>query len=433
MLFYTAYDALALGFRADCEAGPRAPQGVAVVPVTTQPDDAPLALCTKATSISSPRCSRATMLHLETLFAQAGGAPDPGTGAVVPPLHLSTTYERAADGSYPQGYIYSREDNPTRHLFEETLARLEGGAACAAFASGMAATHAVLFALQPGDHLILPDDVYHGVRHLVKHFFTAWGLHHSIVDVSDLEALEAALRPETRLVWAETPSNPMLKITDLAAVAERAHAAGALLLVDGTWTTPLLQRPLDLGADLVLHSVTKYLAGHSDVLGGTVVARAADGLFERVQAVQRAAGGVMDPFSAWLTLRGMRSLGARLRVQCENARRVAAFLAEHPKVARVHHPSLPGHAGHATAQRQMRDFGGMLAFEVMGTEADAMTVAARPQVFTRATSLGGTESLIEHRASIEGPDTRTPRTLLRCSIGLEHPDDLIADLSQALA
>ncbi len=372
------------------------------------------------------------MPHLETLLAQAGCGPDPSTGALVAPLHLSTTFERAADGSYPHGYHYSRQDNPTRRLFEETLARLEGGAACASFASGMAAANAVFQALAPGDHVLLPDDVYHGLRRLAETVFAGWGLCYTQVDLTDLEALAAAMRPETRLVWAETPSNPLLKITDLRAVAERTHAAGALLAVDSTWTTPLLQRPLDLGADLVLHAVTKYLAGHSDVLGGALVARGGDAFFERLRAIQTTAGPVMDPFSAWLALRGMRSLAARLRLQCQTARRLAAFLDAHPKVARVHHPSLPAHPGHAVARRQMTDFGGMLSFEVVGGQAEAMAVAARVQVFRRATSLGGTESLIEHRASIEGPETRTPPTLLRCSVGLEHPDDLVADLSQAL-
>jgi len=374
----------------------------------------------------------AAMPHLETILAQAGCGPDPSTGALVAPIQLSTTFERAADGSYPSGYVYSRENNPTRQQFEATMAALEGGAACAAFASGMAAAHAVMQTLAPGDHVILPDDVYHGVRHLVATLFSPWGLQYTIVDLTDLDALDGALRPETRLVWAETPSNPMLKITDLPAVAERVHAAGALLAVDSTWTTPLLQRPLDLGADLVLHAVTKYLGGHSDVLGGAVVARTHEDFFERLRAVQRAAGPVMDPFSAWLALRGMRSLAARLRLHCETARRVAAFLDARPYVARVHYPGLPGHPGHAVAARQMRDFGGMLSFEVHGTRADAMAVAARVGVFKRATSLGGTESLIEHRASVEAPPTRTPETLLRCSIGLEHADDLIADLAQAL-
>lgn len=373
------------------------------------------------------------MPRLETIIAHAGCEPDPHTGALVAPIHLSTTFERAGDGSYPHGYLYSRNDNPNRQQFEATLTTLEGGAAGAAFASGMAATQAVLQALRPGDHLVVADDVYYGVRRLLASVYGEWGLTWTEADLSDPAALEAALTPETRLVWAETPSNPMLKVTDLAAVAERTHTAGARLVVDSTWTTPLLQRPLDLGADLVLHSVTKYLAGHSDVLGGVLVARAEDAFFERIRNVQIAGGPVMDPFSAWLALRGLRSLAARLRVQCENARRLASFLHEHPRVTRVHYPGLPDHAGHAVAGRQMRDYGGMLSFEVGGSGEEALAVAGRVQVFTRATSLGGTESLIEHRASIEKPPTRTPQTLLRVSVGLEHPDDLVADLAQALS
>ncbi|WP_456424767.1 trans-sulfuration enzyme family protein [Rhodocaloribacter sp.] len=372
------------------------------------------------------------MPHLETRLAQAGGVPDPETGALIPPIHLSTTYERGADGVYPRGFVYTRLANPTRLRFETTLAALEGGAACAAFASGMAAATAVLQTLRPGDHLLLPDDVYYGVRRLVETVFAEWGLAWSVVDMTDLDAVEAALRPATRLVWTETPSNPMLKITDLRAVAERAHAAGARLLVDGTWMTPFLQRPFEHEADLVLHSVTKYLGGHSDVLGGAVVFRAEDDLSERVRALQASAGAVMDPFSAWLALRGMRTLAARLRMQCDTARRLAAFLQTHPAVARVHHPSLPEHPGHAVARRQMDDDGAMLSIEVRGGRDEALGVAARVKVFTRATSLGGVESLIEHRASIEAPPSRTPENLLRLSIGLEHPDDLLADLSQAL-
>lgn len=388
--------------------------------------------CTDQQVTTSSLVFQAPMPHLETLLAQAGCGPDPATGALVAPLHLSTTFERAPDGTYPLGYQYSRTDNPNRQQLETTLAAMEGGAVCAAFASGMAAAAAVFQALAPGDHILLPDDAYHGVRHLVTSVFEGWGLHYDLVDMTDLDALEAAFTPATRLVWAETPSNPMLKITDLAAVAERTHAAGALLVVDSTWMTPLLQRPLDLGADLVLHAVTKYLAGHSDVLGGALIAREETDFFERIRTIQQAAGPVMDPFSAWLTLRGLRSLAARLQMQCATARRVAAFLEDHPRVAWVYYPSLTAHPGHAIARRQMADFGAMLSFEIDGTEDEAMGVAARATVFKRATSLGGTESLIEHRASIEAPPTRTPVTLLRCSIGLEHPDDLLADLSQML-
>jgi cystathionine gamma-synthase len=376
------------------------------------------------------------LTHLETRLAQAGCAPDPSTGAATPPIHLATTYEREADGSYPRGYVYSRAANPTRDRLEAALAALETdapGATCVAFASGMAATDAVLRALRPGDHVVVPEDVYYGVRVLLRDVFAPWGLQWSAVDLSDLGALEAALQPNTWLVWAETPSNPLLRITDLAAVAERAHAAGALLAVDGTWTTPLLQRPLDLGADIVVHSLTKYLAGHSDVLGGAVVVKDGGSDFAgRIRSLQQSAGPVLDPFSAWLTLRGMRSLGARLRMQQETAGALAEWLAGHPAVARVNYPGLASHAGHAVAARQMSGFGAMLSFEVRGGEAEALAVAARCRVFTRATSLGGTESLIEHRASVESPPSTAPPGLLRVSVGLEHLGDLRGDLAQAL-
>lgn len=373
------------------------------------------------------------MNHLETLLAHAGCGPDPLTGALVSPIHLATTFERAPDGTYPQGFFYSRHDNPTRRELEETLAALEGGAACAAFSSGMAAASAILHALSPGDHIVLADDTYWGVRKALHTLFSHWGLLYTEVDLTDLDALDAAMQKRTRLVWAETPSNPMLKITDLAAVAERAHAAGAVLVVDGTFATPLLQQPFELGADLVLHSVTKYLAGHSDVLGGAVVSKTGEDLFHRVRTVQADLGPVMDPFSAWLTLRGMRSLGARLRLQCENAAAVARFLAGHPRVRVVHYPGLEDHPGHEVARRQMRDFGAMLSFEIDGADREeGLAVAGRVRVFKRATSLGGTESLIEHRASIEAQPSRTPESLIRLSVGLEHVNDLIADLEQAL-
>jgi len=263
-------------------------------------------------------------------------------------------------------------------------------------------------------------------------FLQNQGLHYSTADFTDLEAVRAALRPNTRLIWAETPSNPLLKITDLAELARLAHEAGARLVVDSTWAPPPVQRPLDLGADLVLHSLTKYLSGHSDVMGGALIAREADDFFARVRMIQQTAGAVLDPFSAWLTLRGLRTLAVRIQRQCENARRLAAFLRDHPRVVRVYYPGLPDHPGHEVARRQMRDFGAMLSFEIDGDAAQALAVAARTRVFVRATSLGGTESLIEHRASIETPPTRTPPNLLRLSVGLEHVDDLLADLSQAL-
>ncbi len=372
------------------------------------------------------------MPHIETLLAQSGCVEDPDTGALVAPIHMSTTFIRDEDGSYPRGFMYSRANNPTRQLFESTLARIEGGVACAAFASGMAAATAVFQSLKPGDHVLLPDDVYHGARFVANELFGVWGLECSQVDMGDLAAVEEAIRPNTTLVWIETPSNPLLKITDISAVSALAHANDALVVVDGAWTTPLLQLPLAQGADLVLHSVTKYLAGHSDVLGGAVVTRASSAFFDRLQVIQKAAGAVMDPFSAWLALRGMRSLAARMQVQSNNAAQLATFLDGHSRVAKVHYPALASHTGHTVAKRQMQQFGGMLSFEVAGTPDQARKIAHSTHVFKQATSLGGTESLIEHRASIETPPTKTPDTLLRVSVGLEHIEDLLMDLEQAI-
>ncbi|MEM1044302.1 MAG: aminotransferase class I/II-fold pyridoxal phosphate-dependent enzyme [Bacteroidota bacterium] len=371
--------------------------------------------------------------HLSTRLAQAGCHPDPQTGSLTPPLHLATTFERPASGDYGGGYVYARWGNPTRDLLEATLADLEHpGGEAAAFASGMAAVMTVFQALRPGDHVLLPDDVYHGVRHLIRSVFAEWGLICSEADQTDLDAVRAAVRPETRLVWAETPSNPLLKVTDLEALAGVARDAGALLLVDGTWTTPLLQRPLDLGADLVLHSATKYLSGHSDTLLGALVARPGLELFERVRALQKSAGAVADPFGCWLVLRGLRSLGARMPLHSRNAQCLAEALAAHPAVEAVHYPGLPDHPGHGIARRQMDGFGGMLSFQVHGGAEEALGVAARCRLFRRATSLGGTESLVEHRASIESQPTPTPQNLLRLSVGLEHAGDLAADLTGAL-
>jgi cystathionine gamma-synthase len=351
----------------------------------------------------------------------------------MPPIHLSTTYERGADGSYPTQYVYTRAENPNRIALEECLAALEGGAAAAAFASGMAALAATLQALAPGDHVLLPDDLYHGTRRYVREILGPWGLAHDFIDMTDLVTVQRAMRPATRLVWMETPSNPLLKITDIAAVAEIAHAGGALAAVDNTWASPMGQQPLALGADLVMHATTKYLGGHSDLLGGAIVTRTQDDFFERLVTIQKIGGAVPAPFDCWLLLRSIRTLPYRMRAHAENADAVARFLAGHAAVAAVHYPGLPSHAGHAVAARQMRLFGGMLSVQIKGGMAEAMAVAAKVQVFTRATSLGGVESLIEHRASIEGPHGNTPPNLLRVSVGLEHPDDLIADLEQALA
>jgi cystathionine gamma-synthase len=371
-------------------------------------------------------------MRFETLAVHAGSGVDPATGALTPPIHLSTTFERGEDGEFPHGYIYTRSGNPNREALERSLAALEGGAVAATFGSGSAATAAIFQALAPGDHVIAPIDAYHGTATLLREVFAPWGLASSFVDMTDPAAVHGAVQPNTRLLWAETPSNPLLKVTDIARVAAIAHEAGALCAVDNTWASPVLQRPLALGADLVMHSTTKYLGGHSDVLGGAVVTRQAEGFFERVRLVQAAAGGVPSPFDCWLVLRGIRTLPLRVRAQSESAAAVARFLSTQPSVEMVHYPGLEWHPGHAVAARQMAMFGGMLSFQVRGGEAAAMAVAAHVHLFTRATSLGGTESLIEHRASIEGPGTTTPDNLLRVSIGLEHVDDLIEDLAQAL-
>ncbi|MBI2218754.1 MAG: aminotransferase class V-fold PLP-dependent enzyme [Candidatus Rokubacteria bacterium] len=371
-------------------------------------------------------------MRIETLAVHAGRHVDPSTGAVAVPVHLATTFERDPDGGYSRGHLYARNSNPTRETLEACLRDLEGGVAAAAFGSGTAATAAVFQSLVPGDHVVAPMDAYHGTLRQLREVFAPRGVEVSFVEMTDPSMVETALRPSTRLVWIETPSNPLWKVTDIARVAEIAHGVGATCLCDSTAASPVLQRPLALGADLVMHATTKYLGGHSDVMGGAIVAAAEGGVFARVRALQAALGAVPSPFDCWLVLRGIQTLPWRVRAQSENAARVAAFLAGHPRVAAVHYPGLASHPGHALAARQMSAFGGMLSFQVRGGRDDAMAVAAKVRLFTRATSFGGTESLIEHRASVEGPETRTPQGLLRLSVGLEHADDLIEDLAQAL-
>ncbi|MBO6574891.1 MAG: PLP-dependent transferase [Rhodothermales bacterium] len=369
--------------------------------------------------------------RIATMLASAGCSADSETGALTPPVHFSTTFERAEDGSWPGGHVYARDSNPTRALFESTLAQLEGGGACAAFSSGMAASNALIMALCAGGHVVLPNDVYHGVRHLAHTVWRQWGLEITAVDYAD--DWTGAIRKNTKLIWIESPSNPLVQITDVEAVCGEAASRGIPTVVDSTWNTPVLMQPLRWGATFVLHSTTKYLGGHSDVLGGAVVAADPDGPYEAVRQVQKQAGAVMGPFAAWLTLRGLRSLGARMDLHCRNAAHVADFLEAHPAVSRVHYPGLPHQTGHEVARRQMHAFGGMLSFEVPGARQAAMAVAARMRTFRRATSLGGTESLVEHRASIEPEPPTSPEGLLRLSVGLEHIDDLLADLDQALA
>ena len=371
-------------------------------------------------------------MHPETLAIHAGRIVDLTTGAVTPPIHLSTTFERAPDGSFPHGFMYTRNHNPNRNALEECLAALEGGTDAAAFSSGSAATMSLIQSFAPGDHVVAPTNAYYGTGKLLRDMFAPWGLQVSFVDMRDVAAVAAALRPNTKLVWLETPSNPLLGITDIAAVVERAHAVGAMVACDNTFATPLGQRPLELGADFVMHATTKYLGGHSDILGGALIARATSPLWERVRSIQIMGGAVPSPFECWLVLRGIQSLPYRMRGHSANALAVAGFLIEHPNVEAVHYPGLPTHPDHAVAARQMLQWGGMLSFQVRGDQTRAMQVAANVQLWTRATSLGGPESLIEHRASIEGAGTTTPANLLRLSVGLEHPDDLLADLAQAL-
>ncbi len=371
-------------------------------------------------------------LRFETLAVHAGHGVDAATGAVTEPIHLSTTFERGADGGYPHGYIYARNHNPNRNGLEAALAALEGGAACAAFGSGLAAVTAIFQGLQPGDHVVAPKDIYHGTANVLKHLFAKWQVSATFVDMTRLADLGGALRKETRIVWIETPSNPLLQCVDIAAVADIAHRAGARAVADNTFASPALQRPLDLGCDLAMHATTKYLGGRSDVLGGAVVSRLDDESFAQVRTAQLYGGAVPSPFDCWLVMRSLPTLPWRMQAHCANAMKVATFLAAHPKVSAVHYPGLEGNAFHAIAKKQMSGFGGMLSFEAKGGKDAAMGVAAHVEIFTRATSLGGVESLIEHRASIEGPESQTPQGLLRVSVGLEHADDLIDDLAQAL-
>ena len=370
-------------------------------------------------------------MKIETIAARAGHAPD-ATGAVAPPIHLSTTFEREPDGSYRAGYVYSRYANPNRVALEQAIAALEGGTVGLCFASGSAATMTMIQALGPGSHIIAPNDAYFGTTKLMRDVFGPWGVELSLIDMTDLAALTASLRPNTRAVWVETPSNPLLRVTDIAAVARIARGANAITVVDNTWGTPVLQRPLELGADVVMHSTTKYFGGHSDVLGGALVCRHDDELATRVRAIQSAGGAVPSPFECWLLLRGIRTLPVRVLAQCRNAAALASHLAGHKRVEAVHYPGLATHAGHEVAKRQMSAFGAMLSVQVGASADDSRAIASRLGLFTQATSLGGTESLIEHRASVEGPGTMAPANLLRVSVGLENVEDLIADWEAAL-
>lgn len=373
-------------------------------------------------------------LHFETLAIQSTQLPNEDTKAVSTPIFMSTTFERATDGSYPSGYVYSRMDNPNRQLLEQSIALLEKGEVGLAFASGMAATTALFQTLAPGSHLILPHDAYYTTNDLAKTVFGSKGIAITEVNMTKVEEVQAAIRPETALIWLETPSNPQLSISDISSIAQMAHAVGALCAVDNTWPTPVMQRPLELGADIVMHSTTKYFGGHSDVLGGCLVLKEAGAFAEQIRKMQAVTGGVPSPFECWLTTRGIKTLYLRVQAQTKTAGALATFLAQHPKIEQVNYPGLATHPQHEIAQKQMYGgFGAMLSVQVKGNAADAMALTGRLKLFTTATSLGGVESLIEHRKSVEGPESPTPENLLRISIGLENIEDLIADWSQALA
>lgn len=381
----------------------------------------------------------------ETLAIHAGQAPDPTTGAVVPPIYQVSTYAQDGVGGLRNGYEYSRSANPTRTALQECLAALEDPAGAAAgttrgmaFASGLAAEDTLLrTVLEPGAHVVIPDDAYGGTFRLFAKVLDRWGVSHTPARLTDIDAVSAAVQPgRTRIVWVETPTNPLLRVADIAAIAEVAHAAGALLVVDNTFASPYLQQPLLLGADVVVHSTTKYLGGHSDVVGGALVCSDPE-LAERLAYHQNAMGAVAGPFDAWLTLRGIKTLAVRMDRHCANAKAVVDVLRAHPKVVEVFYPGLEGNDGHHVAVKQMRDFGGMVSFRVAGGEAAALEVCDRTKVFTLGESLGGVESLIEHpgrmtHASVAGSPLEVPADLVRLSVGIETVGDLVADVVQAL-
>src|SRR6266853_6716857 len=373
-------------------------------------------------------------MKIETRAVHAGRTPEGGSRDVVPAIHLSTTFHKADDGTLPGGYLYGRPNNPNREALEHALASLEEGAAALAFSSGSAATLAVFQSLAPGDHVIAAEDAYYGTPILLRTVMANWGLKHTLVNMQDLGAVERAITPATRLIWTETPSNPLLNVTDLRAIVVLAKKCGAMVACDNTWATPLFQLPLQLGVDVVMHSVTKYLSGHSDVTVGALVFKDKGPWLEKIGGIQREGGAVPSPFECWLTLRGLQTFPYRVRAHAENAQRVAKFLSSQPKskIEAVHYPGLPSHPGHKLAAAQMSGFGGMMSIQVKGSQAEAFKLIAGLRLFSHATSLGSTHSLIEHRASVEGANTRSPANLLRLSIGLEHPDDLIEDLERAL-
>ncbi len=369
-------------------------------------------------------------MKIETIAIHAGNTTDKGSGAVIHPIVTSTTFERAADGTYPGGYQYSRSSNPNRTLLENVLAKLEGGMDAVTFSSGNAAGMAVFQSLAPGSHIIAPDDMYHGLRNQLKNLF-ADILTFDFIDINDSEVLKNHIKPSTKLIWVETPSNPLLKVTDIRKVVEIAHPQNITVVCDNTFATPICQQPLSLGVDMVMHSSTKYFGGHSDLMGGVLITKTKTSQWQKIRQIQEMGGAIPSPMDCYLLVRSIKTLPYRVRGHVNNATLLAKYLNNHPKVERVLYPGLPSHPQHEIAKSQMSSFGGMLSFCIIGGQAEAKSVINKLQLFTQATSLGGVESLIEHRASVEGPDTKTPLNLLRVSVGLEHIDDLIADLEQA--
>jgi len=371
-------------------------------------------------------------MKIETIAIHAGNKKDESSKAVIQPIILSTTFERGIDGDFPGGHIYSRSSNPNRASLENVLAKLENGADAASFSSGNAAGMSVFQSLPSGTHIIAPDDMYHGLRNQLKNLF-AGILTFDFIDVNDTDILQQHIKPETGLIWIETPSNPLLKITDIKKIVAVAKARGIKVVCDNTFATPICQQPLALGADLVMHSATKYFGGHSDLMGGALITAEKSEWWQKIRQVQEMGGAIPSPTDCYYLARSIKTLPYRVTGHVQNAQLLAEFLEQHPKVERVLYPGLLSHPQHAIAKEQMLTFGGMLSFIVKGDENDTHNIINKLNLFTRATSLGGVESLIEHRATVEGPDTKTPRNLLRVSVGLEHIDDLIADLKQALS
>jgi cystathionine gamma-synthase len=371
-------------------------------------------------------------MKIETIAIHAGNSIGEHTKAAIQPITLSTTFERGEDGEYPGGYIYSRADNPNRKSLENVIGQLEGAESAAAFSSGNAAGAAVFQALGPGVHIIAPDDMYHGLRNQLLQVFHGI-IEVDFIDLSNLESVKNAIRQNTKLIWIETPSNPLLKICDIQAIVKIAKDNGIMVVCDNTFSTPMLQRPLELGCDLVMHSTTKYLGGHSDVIGGALATSKDNDFWKKIRNVQVLSGAVPAPFDCYMTVRGIKTLPYRMRAHTENAVQIANFLNAHPGVEKVYYPVLTDHKGHQIAKKQMSSFGGMLSFLVKGGSDEARKLVNSVKIFTQATSLGGVESLIEHRASVEGPETKTPQNLIRVSVGLENSADLIDDLKQALA